>query len=192
MTPVLAMMTSSNGNIFRVSGPLCGSSPATGEFPAQRPVTRSFDVFFDLCINKRLSKQSWGWWFETLSWSLWRHCNAMPPSDISLTWAVSRETRLGLRAVSRAGVATMEGALAGPLPSTCPTRSASHTARGPLGPLGPNAIHWNKENARLSPWENESPTSKDSTGWGFPASSNSHFNDFKVHIRCVIWFIWKC
>ena len=32
-----------------------GNSPVTGEFPAQRPVTRSFDVFFDLCMNKRLS-----------------------------------------------------------------------------------------------------------------------------------------
>ena len=49
--------------------------PFTGEFPAQRPVTRSFDVFFDLLLNKRLSKQSWGWWFETLSRSLWRHRN---------------------------------------------------------------------------------------------------------------------
>ena len=37
------------------------NSPVTGEFPAQRPVTRSFDAFFDLCPNKRLSKQSWGW-----------------------------------------------------------------------------------------------------------------------------------
>ena len=42
---------------------------------SQRPVTRSFDVFFDLRLNKRLSKQSWGWWFETLPWSLWRHWN---------------------------------------------------------------------------------------------------------------------
>ena len=50
-----------------------GNSPVPGEFPAQRPVTRSFDVFFDLRLNKRLSKQSWGRWFETLS--LWRHCN---------------------------------------------------------------------------------------------------------------------
>ena len=57
---------------------LCaGNSPVTGEFPAQRPVTRSFDVFFDLRLNKRLSKQSWGWWFETPSRSLWRHCNAL-------------------------------------------------------------------------------------------------------------------
>ena len=40
------------------------NSPVPGEFPAQRPVTRSFDVFFDLRPNKQLSKQSWGWWFE--------------------------------------------------------------------------------------------------------------------------------
>ena len=70
------MMTSSNGNIFRVTGPLCGEFTGPGEFPAQRPVTRSFDVFFDLRLNKRLSKQSWGWWFETPSCSLWRHRNA--------------------------------------------------------------------------------------------------------------------
>ena len=55
---------------------LCaGNSPVPGEFPAQRPVTRSFDVFFDLRPNKRLSKQWWGWWFETLSSPLWRHWN---------------------------------------------------------------------------------------------------------------------
>ena len=52
-----------------------GNSPVTGEFPAQRPVTRSFGVFFDLRLNKRLSKQWWGWWFETPSCSLWRQCN---------------------------------------------------------------------------------------------------------------------
>ena len=69
----LCMMTSSNGNIFRVTGHLC--EEFTGEFPSQRPATRSFDVFFDLSLNKRLSKQSWGWWFETPSRPLWRHCN---------------------------------------------------------------------------------------------------------------------
>ena len=52
-----------------------GNSPVPGEFPAQRPVTRSFDVFFDLHPNKRLSKQWWGWWFEMLSRPLWRHRN---------------------------------------------------------------------------------------------------------------------
>ena len=54
-----------------------GNSPVPGEFPAQRPVTRSFDVFFDLRLNKRLSKQSWGWWFETPSCPLWRHRNGI-------------------------------------------------------------------------------------------------------------------
>ena len=51
---------------------LCaGNSPVI----AQRPVTRSFDVFFDLPLNKRLHKQWWGLWFETPSRPLWRHCN---------------------------------------------------------------------------------------------------------------------
>ena len=55
---------------------LCaGNSPVTCEFPSQRPVTWSFDVFFHLCLNKRLSKQWWGWWFEMPSHSLWRYCN---------------------------------------------------------------------------------------------------------------------
>ena len=63
---------------FFTSLAICaGNSPVPGEFPAQRPVTWSFDVFFDLRLNKRLSKQSWGWWFETLSRPLWRHCNVM-------------------------------------------------------------------------------------------------------------------
>ena len=52
-----------------------GNSPVPGEFPAKRPVTRSFDVFFDLHPNKRLSKQWWGWWFKTPSCPIWRHCN---------------------------------------------------------------------------------------------------------------------
>ena len=42
------MMTSTNGNIFRVTGPLCGEFTGPGEFPAQRPVTQNFDIFFDL------------------------------------------------------------------------------------------------------------------------------------------------
>ena len=54
-----------------------GNSPVSGEFPAQRQVTRSFDVFFDLRPNKRLSKHSWGWWFETLPHPLWRQSNVV-------------------------------------------------------------------------------------------------------------------
>ena len=52
-----------------------GNWPVPGEFPTQRPVTRSFGVHFDLRLNKRLSKQLWGWWFETPSRLLWRHRN---------------------------------------------------------------------------------------------------------------------
>ena len=55
---------------------LCaGNSPVTGEFSAQRQVTQSFDIYFDLRLTKRLSKQSRGWWFETPSRSSWRHRN---------------------------------------------------------------------------------------------------------------------
>ena len=50
----------------------------------QRPVMRSFDVFFDLHLNKRLSKWSWDWWFETLSCP--RHCNELVPSKAALFW----------------------------------------------------------------------------------------------------------
>ena len=54
--------------IFSALLAICaGNSPVTDEFPAQRPVMRSFDVFFDLHLNKRLSKQRWGWWFDTSS-----------------------------------------------------------------------------------------------------------------------------
>ena len=55
--------------------PLCGEFTGPSEFPIQWLVTRSFGVFFDLGLNKRLSKQLWGWWFETPPWSLRRQCN---------------------------------------------------------------------------------------------------------------------
>ena len=61
---------------FSVLLALCvWNSPVTGEFPSQRPVTWSFDVFFDLRLKKRLSKQSWGWWFEMPWCSLWCRSN---------------------------------------------------------------------------------------------------------------------
>ena len=71
---------------------LCvGNSPVTGEFPAQRPVTRSFDASFDLRLNKRLHKQSWGRWFETPSRSLWRHRN-----DLCIVSAKQCNVEMGL------------------------------------------------------------------------------------------------
>ena len=52
------------------------------------PAMRRFDVFFDLHLNKRFCKQSWGWWFETLSHPLWRHCNAIPPLFHPKLWRI--------------------------------------------------------------------------------------------------------
>ena len=49
-----AMKVTSNGNVFRVTGPLWGEPPVTDRFPSQRPATRSFDIFFDLRLNKRI------------------------------------------------------------------------------------------------------------------------------------------
>ena len=52
---------------------LCaGNSPVTGEFPSQRPVTRSFAVLFDLSLNKRLRKNRDAGDLRPL----WRHCNS--------------------------------------------------------------------------------------------------------------------
>ena len=93
------MMTSLNGNIFRVTGPLCGEFTGPGEFPTQRPVTRSFDVFFDLRLNKRLSKQPWGWWLQTQSWSLWRHCNELQIYNAVITLAHSKFIRFWWQSV---------------------------------------------------------------------------------------------
>ena len=57
---------------------LCaGNSPVTYELPTQRPVPRSFNIFVDLRLNKRLSKQWLYWWFETPSRPLWRHYNGL-------------------------------------------------------------------------------------------------------------------
>ena len=51
------MMTSSNGTFSALLAICAGNSPVAGKFPAQRPVARSFDVYFDLRLNTRLSKQ---------------------------------------------------------------------------------------------------------------------------------------
>ena len=73
-------MTPSNGNIFRVAVPLWGGAPVTGWL--QWPVTRSFDVFFDLHLNKYLNNEWRRQWFETLSRSLWRQCNDFDQTEI--------------------------------------------------------------------------------------------------------------
>ena len=72
------------------------NSPVPGEFPAQRPVTRNFGVFLDLRPNKRLSKQSWGWWFETPSHPLWRHRNGIDCYYTTTQHSKSRNLRVTL------------------------------------------------------------------------------------------------
>ena len=74
-TMLVSWWRQQNGNIFRITGLCAGNSPVTGEFPSQGPVTRSFDVFFHLRLIKRLSKQTWGWWFEKPSHPLSRYSN---------------------------------------------------------------------------------------------------------------------
>ena len=68
--------------IFSALLALCvGNSPAIGEFLSQRPVTRSFDVFFDLCLSKSLSKQSRRRWFEAPLRLLWCYPTGHQSSD---------------------------------------------------------------------------------------------------------------
>ena len=60
------------------------------------------DVFFDLRPNKRLSKQSWGWWFETPSHSLWRHRYDLRENNFAIS-TVSTDRPPPLGAVRRVG-----------------------------------------------------------------------------------------
>ena len=69
------IMTSSNGNIFRVTGHLCGEFTGHRWIPRTKASDAELWCFFDLRLNKRLSKQWCGWWFETSLCSLWRHGN---------------------------------------------------------------------------------------------------------------------
>ena len=111
--------------IFSVLLALCEGNPSvTVGFPSQRPVTRSFDVFFDLPLNKQFNKQLRRWWFEMPSCSLWCYCNIkvhQPELSIFLCWcspnlvwspAVSEvELRSNLRADSRFAPSQWEMAL---------------------------------------------------------------------------------
>ena len=64
-------------NIFHITSPLWAESSGHQWIPSQRPVMCRFDVFFDLRLNKWLSKQSIFQWFEMPSTLLWRHCNVI-------------------------------------------------------------------------------------------------------------------
>ena len=74
-------MTSSDGNIFRVTGPLCEEFTGPDEFPTQRPVTRNFDVFFDLRLNKMIN----GWVNNRGAGDLRRHSGHYDVSVMSFS-----------------------------------------------------------------------------------------------------------
>ena len=82
---------------------LCaGNSSVPGEFPTQRPVTRSFGVLFHLRPNKTLIKQWRGWWFKTPSCPLWHHCDELrwprrlsPAFPDSVVWSFAFWTHWG-------------------------------------------------------------------------------------------------
>ena len=71
------MMTSSNGNIFRVTGHLCGEFTGPRWIPHTKASDAELWCFLWSASDKPLSKHSRGWWFETLSRSFWRHYNVM-------------------------------------------------------------------------------------------------------------------
>ena len=75
MTHVFIMMTSLSRNIFRVIGPLCGEFTRHRLMPSTKASDAELWCFLWSAPNERLSKLSWGWWFETLWRPLWRHCN---------------------------------------------------------------------------------------------------------------------
>ena len=58
-TVILMEISSASLTVF------AGNSQVTAEFPSQRLVTRSFDVFFDLPLKKWFDRQSQSWWLET-------------------------------------------------------------------------------------------------------------------------------
>ena len=80
------MMTSSNGNIFRVTGHLCGEFTGPRWVPRTKASDAELWCFFYLRLNKRLRKQPWGWWFETLSHPLWCHCNERDVTPLLMHW----------------------------------------------------------------------------------------------------------
>ena len=102
------MLTSTNGNISALLAICARNSPVTGEFPGefptQRPVSRSFDVFFYLRLNKRLSKQWYGWWFEAPPRPLWRQCN--DPSKY-IFWVLANTYRNVFFGICSCGIWTL-------------------------------------------------------------------------------------
>ena len=77
-------MTSSNGNNFQVTDLCAGNSPVTDEFPAQRPGTQSFDIFFDLRLKR-------GWVNNREAGDLRRHRDHYDVIVMVLPWSNTRK-----------------------------------------------------------------------------------------------------
>ena len=120
------MMTTSNGNIFRVTGHLSGEFTGHRWIPCTKTRTRSFDVFFDLRLNKRLSKQSWGQWFDSrfkiqtsfIPWkyrySYLHHYNGHLAKHV-IEWQYDIIWRLSLRHLAAVMIATSHNMVHGAL-----------------------------------------------------------------------------
>ena len=76
-----SMEWKSNGNIYRVTGLLCGEFTGHRWINLTKASDAELDAFFDLRLNKRLNKQSGRRWFETPSRPLWRHCHGLTRLD---------------------------------------------------------------------------------------------------------------
>ena len=127
---------------FSVLLAICaGNSPVPGEFPTQRPVTWSFDVFFDLRLNKQLSKQWWVWWVETLSRPLWRHRNVLISVSPRQTTILSSDSNYLYFNLHQQGVFSDQIAQL----SVDWTNPLEHWGTNDLLKVLPNQRHWKVE-----------------------------------------------
>ena len=124
------------------TGHLCGEFTGHRWIPRTNPVTRSFDVFLDLLPNKRMSKQQWwGWWFETPSWPLWRHCNGrfvyFMPGKVKTGTFLTHPTNAAYMSVNWASIGSGNGLS----PVGCQAITWANTESLSIG-LG-NTLQWN-------------------------------------------------
>ena len=147
------MMSSSNGSIFRFTGHLCGEFTGHRWIPHIKPLTRSFDVFCDLRLNKRLNKQLLpvGWHSKppVLSSTTppWASCqirkiagcacvgnagNVFPYTDfkgnheLAIPACVTHEPWCMSGSITRGGGENVPG-----IPGACTTRNLTYLARDP-------------------------------------------------------------
>ena len=134
------MMTSLNGNIFRVTGHLCGEFTGPGEFPTQRPVTQSFDVFFDLRPNKGVVT-----------------CAVCPESAWLVTFLIGNiSTGVVTLSALRCGASSESGqkVAAAPLSKTAAAAAAAKTwfVKHPVDYVLHNRFPWKRNGRRRSMW----------------------------------------